>query len=143
MADELPGCGSPKPLTVIRSDIQERCIDKLSYKANMYAVWYSPTDEDLMFNVDSSAKGSPVWQEWEVCSEILEARCCVFLSFFNWNITIVSDSKTTVSWIKDERFSSLKHVAMVYDIRNFLVSLKGLSIQFRPIDQDSFAGSLV
>ncbi|KAK1586992.1 hypothetical protein Q3G72_008350 [Acer saccharum] len=60
----------------------------------------------------------------------------------NRKLIIVSDSKVVVSWINSDHFGSLKHVELVYDIRHFLILLKGLEIKFLPRGPNSFADGL-
>ncbi|KAK2641221.1 hypothetical protein Ddye_022984 [Dipteronia dyeriana] len=57
-------------------------------------------------------------------------------------ITIISDSKSAVSWANGKDFGCLKLVNLIYDIRGVLQGLAGLSICFRHRDSNSFADSL-
>ncbi|KAK1592575.1 hypothetical protein Q3G72_027288 [Acer saccharum] len=57
-------------------------------------------------------------------------------------ITIFSDSKSAVSWIKSVDFGNLQLVHLLYDIRQFLKSLNGFDIKYMPRESNSFADSL-
>ncbi|KAK2644830.1 hypothetical protein Ddye_020025 [Dipteronia dyeriana] len=58
------------------------------------------------------------------------------------SVTIISDSKSTVSWANVKDFGSLKLVNLIYDIISVLQGLVGLSICFRHRGSNSFADSL-
>ncbi|KAK3221733.1 hypothetical protein Dsin_008758 [Dipteronia sinensis] len=58
------------------------------------------------------------------------------------NITIISDSKVTVSWVNGNGFGSLNLVNVVYDIRQTLHRLKCLSVIFMPRSSNSLADCL-
>ena len=57
-------------------------------------------------------------------------------------ITIVSDSKTAVSWVNSSGFGSLKHVDYIYDIRSILNLLGRTTVIFNPRSTNCFADSL-
>ncbi|KAK1558570.1 hypothetical protein Q3G72_003986 [Acer saccharum] len=75
-------------------------------------------------------------------------RACALISssmlLLNRNITIMSDSKSVVSWINGEGFGHLSFVNLVYDIRQFLIliSMNLVSIKFTPRSSNSLADSL-
>ncbi|KAK2655690.1 hypothetical protein Ddye_008742 [Dipteronia dyeriana] len=54
------------------------------------------------------------------------------------NISIISDSKFAVSWIKCEDFGNLKLVQLVYDIRHLFEGF----IEFKPWSSNSIVDSL-
>ncbi|KAK1567635.1 hypothetical protein Q3G72_014531 [Acer saccharum] len=69
--------------------------------------------------------------------------CTTKLSLVNRNIQIVSDSLEAVSWANNlEDFGSLLHVNAVYDIRNHLQKMKGMSIVFNPRASNVMADGL-
>ncbi|KAK2659387.1 hypothetical protein Ddye_005920 [Dipteronia dyeriana] len=51
--------GSDVAVTLLMLDLKERCIDKTTVKVPSSIVWSPPVDEDLLFNVDGSTRGSP------------------------------------------------------------------------------------
>ena len=46
------------------------------------------------------------------------------------NISIMSDSKSAMSWINGKCFGLLRHVNLLYNIRQILLSRKSLAIKF-------------
>ncbi|TXG66508.1 hypothetical protein EZV62_007783 [Acer yangbiense] len=85
-----------------------QCVNKYPIKVIKSCDWNPLMDDDLMFNVDGSAKGNPA----------------------------------AVSWVNGEDFGKLRLVYIVYDIRLFLLNLKGLSVSFRPRGSNSVVDSL-
>ena len=73
-------------------------------------------------------------------------RACQLISdkasLVRWCITIFSNSKSTVAWIKGSDFGNLQLVNLVYDIRQFLKSSNNFDIKFMPRDSNAFADSL-
>ena len=60
----------------------------------------------------------------------------------NCNVIIVSDSKSAVSWCNRGDFGNINLVDLVYDIRLFLISMKGTSIKFMLRGGNSYADGL-
>ena len=52
------GCGSEIDLTLLMLDLKDRCVEKLPFKVKKVSAWSPPKDNDLVFNVDGSARGS-------------------------------------------------------------------------------------
>ncbi|KAK2658233.1 hypothetical protein Ddye_004766 [Dipteronia dyeriana] len=109
------GSGSNVPITLLLEDSQERCVENRPRKYNRSDEWKPPQHDDLMFNVDGSARGSPGWAgvmdsiSAEI-SAILKACHLVGTnqSLVNRKVIIVNDSKTEVSWINGDDFGSLR-----------------------------------
>ena len=57
-------------------------------------------------------------------------------------VTIISDSKVAVSWVRGSDFGSLNHINFIYDIRNFLSYLGRKAVIFNPRSSNCFADSL-
>ncbi|KAK3204439.1 hypothetical protein Dsin_018485 [Dipteronia sinensis] len=139
-------------------------------KRNTVEDWIPPNVNGLKFNVDGLARGNPgpagiggVLKDNKgkvVClfslfvgirdSNEAELRaiekaaqlCASNSAMVGRDITIVSDSKVTVSWINEEVFGNLSLVDMVYDVSSYLATLEGASVSFAPRASNSFADSL-
>ncbi|KAK3199765.1 hypothetical protein Dsin_023180 [Dipteronia sinensis] len=57
-------------------------------------------------------------------------------------ITIITDSKSAVAWIKESEFGNLQLVYLVYDIRLFLKSSYGFDLRYMPRESNSMVDSL-
>ncbi|KAK0574763.1 hypothetical protein LWI29_028697 [Acer saccharum] len=164
------GEGSSDPITVILQDIAGRCFDKIKKKAASTADWSPPSLGAFKFNVDGSARGNPgsagiggVLRDFRgkvigsfskfvgiadaITAEIFAIhQACVLCAnssaLMGKQITIISDSKGAVSWVNSSSFGSLKHVNVIYDIRNFLRSLGRTVVIFNPRSSNCFADSL-
>ena len=164
------GAGSADDLTILMLDVAERCIDSHNSKRKLQYSWSPPLDHDLLFNVDGSSFGNPgmagiggvlrdasgkvlclfsscVGIADSIMAEILAIhRACDLISsrmrLSNRNITILSDSKSVVSWINGEGFGKLSLVNLIYDIRQFLLSTDLVSIKFTPRSANSLADNL-
>ena len=73
-------------------------------------------------------------------------RACQLISsnpsLSHHKITIISDSKSAVSWINGADFGNFLLLNMVYDIRQVLHSIPGLVIIFMPRGSNSLADGL-
>ena len=162
--------GSKEDLTTIWLDISKRCIDKVKLKSSSCSIWIPPPDDELIFNIDNSARGSP--GEVSIGGVLKDSRgkvVCLFSSFIGFldsnlaelfvlhkacmflasnqnlssrKVVIVSDSKVMVSWIDGENFGNFSLVDMVYDIRSFLQNFKGMSVKFMHRGSNSFVDGL-
>ena len=65
------GCGSNVDLTFLILDVNDRCVDIPAAKVKKVSSWSPPSDFELSFNVDGSAKGSRERQELVVFSVTL------------------------------------------------------------------------
>ncbi|KAK2656506.1 hypothetical protein Ddye_009558 [Dipteronia dyeriana] len=145
------GTGCKKDSTILLLDVKGRCVDSQLSKIKVPGISRPPMDHDLVFNVDGSAKeysglagiggvmcdaNGKVLCLFSAClgvgdsimAEVLGIhRACALISsdmfFLERNITILSDSKSTISRIKGEGFGHLRLVNWVYDIRQFLLSM--------------------
>ena len=164
------GSGSNVDLTMLILDVKERCVDVSGVKLKRNDVGLISPDMDLRFNVDGAAKGSPgeagiggvlrdskgkilcLFSNYVGSLDAISAemyaihRACQLIagniSLSHRFITIVSDSKTAVDWIKSSEFGSIQLVHLIYDIRQFLKSSVGFDIQYVPRELNSFADSL-
>ena len=164
------GEGSSDSITVILQDIAGRCSDKIKKKAASTADWSPPSLGAFKFNVDGSARGNPgsagiggVLRDFRgkvigsfskfvgiadaITAEIFAIhQACVLCAnspaLIGKQITIISDSKGAVSWVNGSSFGSLKHVDVIYDIRNFLLSLGRTVVIHNPRSLNCFADSL-
>ncbi|KAK3200500.1 hypothetical protein Dsin_023915 [Dipteronia sinensis] len=127
--------------------------------------------DSLKFNVDSFAKGNPgpagIWGMLRnsncrvLClfslfvgnldsnsSEIMAIHQALTLCVSNplvmeHKVTIVSDSKTVVSWTNSNNaFGSIDHLKIVYDIKDILFRFNNLEMIFNPRASNSFTDSL-
>ena len=58
-------------------------------------------------------------------------------------ITIASDSMVAVSWVNDKvGFGNLNNVDIIYDIRSYLQSMKGMRVIYNLRSTNSFADNL-
>lgn len=164
------GLGSESDLTLLLLDLKDRCVDSVKIKIKKSVAWIPPLGNDLYFNVDGSSRGNPgdagiggvlrdsngkvlclfslyVGFEDSNTAEVLAIhKACLLISsesrLVGRNISIISDSKVAVSWIKGKDFGNLKMVDKIYDIRHFLQSSVGLFICFMPRGSNSLADSL-
>ncbi|KAI9185392.1 hypothetical protein LWI28_006777 [Acer negundo] len=58
MVIQIFGVGSSEDLTLLL-DIEGRCVDRQPTKVIRPCSWSPPMDNDLIFNIDGSARGSP------------------------------------------------------------------------------------
>ncbi|KAK3219382.1 hypothetical protein Dsin_013352 [Dipteronia sinensis] len=135
----------------------KRCVDPPKVKMKSSSKWLAPTGNALLFNVDGSAMGNPrmagtcgvlrnsagriiclfsssVGIQDAISAELMAIHkaCCLVASkqdVLNCKVIIASDSKVALSWINDEKFGSLKHVDLVYDIRSYLSFVEGVRNQ--------------
>ena len=164
------GKGSSDPVTLLLEDIRDRCVDSIDSKVPRPVGWDPPPANVLMFNVDGSARGSPAaagiggvlrdsngkvlcsFSTFVGCMDSNSAeiyaihRACMLLASATHlpicNVTIVSDSKSVVSWCNGKDFGNIMLVDLVYDIRSFLHSWDGLSIKFMYRGLNSFTDGL-
>ncbi|KAK3189625.1 hypothetical protein Dsin_029186, partial [Dipteronia sinensis] len=132
------GCGSKEDITILLLDIKNRCVDKYQTKVNRFYKWSPPLGNDLVFNVEGSARGNQgmagiggvlrdargkILCLFSSCIGIAESnttevftihRACKLISFkqplAERHITIISDSKAAVAWINGEGFGLLSLV---------------------------------
>ncbi|TXG65184.1 hypothetical protein EZV62_006459 [Acer yangbiense] len=64
------------------------------------------------------------------------------VELFDHNVTVVSDSCSAVAWVNGDGFGNLNLIQLIYDIRDFLLKFRAVSIVFRPRDANSVADSL-
>ncbi|KAK2642802.1 hypothetical protein Ddye_024565 [Dipteronia dyeriana] len=82
------------------------------------------------------------------CSAEVHAilKACQLVSYnrslVHCHISIISDSKSAVAWIKGKDFGHLSMTHLVYDVRNFLQDMVGLDILFKPRASNSLVNSL-
>jgi ribonuclease HI len=132
--------------------------------------WSPPLNNDLIFNVDGSARGNPnragiggvlrdvrgqilclfsasIGAANSILAKVLAIhRACELVSTCQFsddkNITIMSDCKAAVSWINGEGFGNLSLVRLVYDIRQLIMSRNNISIVFTPRSSNSLSDIL-
>ncbi|KAK0608412.1 hypothetical protein LWI29_030312 [Acer saccharum] len=164
------GFGSNEDITILLLDVGGRCVDKKPVKIVKPCSWSPPVDNDLFFNVDGSARGNPgkagiggvlrdasgktlclfsdsIGIADSILAEIIAIHRAVMLISSNQlyshrRITILSDSKSVVSWINGVGFGNLSHVKLVYDIRQSILHRKSISIAFTPRGSNALADSL-
>ncbi|KAK3199074.1 hypothetical protein Dsin_022489 [Dipteronia sinensis] len=68
--------------------------------------------------------------------------CASNPSMMGRDITIVSNSKVTVSWINEAGFGNINHVDMVYSVCHYLASLGGTVVSFASRASNSLAENL-
>ncbi|KAK2654685.1 hypothetical protein Ddye_014541 [Dipteronia dyeriana] len=167
---ENHGCGSEVDLTLLLLDISERCVDKENFRVVKHKERIPPMGNALFFNVDGSARGflgeagiggalrdasgkilllfSYYLGIMDSCSAEVHAtiKACRLVSsnrsLLMHDISIITDSKSVVEWIKGEDFGHLLMAHLVYDIRNFIQDMTGLEILFKPRASNSLADSL-
>ncbi|KAK2640528.1 hypothetical protein Ddye_028323 [Dipteronia dyeriana] len=126
----------------------DKYVDKENFRVVKHNWWTPPMGNALFFNVDGSVKGrsgeagiggalrevteqmlrlfSSYLGVKDSCSAEVHAilKACQLVSssrsLLMRHISIITDSKSTVEWIKGEDFSHLLVAHLVYDIRNFL-----------------------
>ncbi|KAK3229173.1 hypothetical protein Dsin_001054 [Dipteronia sinensis] len=166
----LCNSGSSEPLTSIMVDISARCIDAKKTKKTKLEGWMPPSLNSKKFNVDSSTKGaSGPARMGGVLRDSNGKILCIFSSFLgvkddnsaeieaihrayffcvskgdlrDRRIAIVSDSKTTVSWVNEGDFGNLKHFNLIYDIHNMLNSLSNTIVLYNSRATNFFADLL-
>ncbi|KAK3183009.1 hypothetical protein Dsin_030295 [Dipteronia sinensis] len=139
-------------------------------KKRCLETWTPPTLDVLKFNIDESAKGSlgPT-RMGGVLRNSRGRVLCLFsedLGILDSNsaevraihrvagicasnpyligreIVIVSDSKTTVSWVNDGGFGNINHFNLIYDIRGNLNKLGNTMVIHNSRTTNSFANWL-
>ncbi|KAK3183579.1 hypothetical protein Dsin_030865 [Dipteronia sinensis] len=68
--------------------------------------------------------------------------CAGSLTLVGKEVHIISDSIVAVSWVNGSGFGCLKHVKLIYDIRNLLRFLGRISVSHNIRSSNSFADSL-
>ncbi|KAK3172175.1 hypothetical protein Dsin_033156 [Dipteronia sinensis] len=162
--------GSSEDVTILMLDVERRCVDRQPPMSKQIISWSPPLNHDLVFIVDGSAKGnsglagigvvlrdangkilcllpSPVGLADSILAEVLAIhRACtlIYSSMFfkDRNITILSDSRSVVSWINGEGFGNIRIVKWLYDIRQFLLVSNLVVIKFTARSYNSLADSL-
>ncbi|KAK3219591.1 hypothetical protein Dsin_013561 [Dipteronia sinensis] len=117
-----------------------RCVDVSVAKARRASVGPPPTIFELCFNMDGFVRSSPgeaVYAIHNACQLISEK-----VSLARRPITIISDSKSVIAWIKDSEFGNLQLVHLVNDIRLFLKSSYSFDLRYMPRESNSMAESL-
>ena len=145
-------------------------MDKSPTKVIRSCDWNPLMDDDLMFNVDGSARGCPgsagiggvlrdhcgkvmgsfsryIGNAEAITAEIIAIHqaavlCANSQVLVGKDITIISDSKVVVSWVNGAGFGSLKHLNFIYDIRSLLSVLGRTVVIFNPRSTNCFADSL-
>ncbi|KAK3206963.1 hypothetical protein Dsin_021009 [Dipteronia sinensis] len=165
------GLGSNEPIASILLNIRDICVDKKKRKNHYKEEWFPPSVNGLKFNVDGSSRGKPgpagiggvlrnangrilclfsahMGLEEYNTTEILAIHralelCISKPELKGRDMVIVSDSKVAVSWVNNrDDFGSLKHVDLIYDIREFMKVLKGIDVVYNPRHRNSFADNL-
>ncbi|KAK0599896.1 hypothetical protein LWI29_009613 [Acer saccharum] len=165
------GRGSKIPVSLMLLNLKESCVSLTHLKSRTHVNWLPPVGSVLKFNVDGSARGKPgpagiggilrnsegltlcrfsiaVGIQSSNTAEIIAIRKACELcesnpSLVSRNIQIASDSSVAVSWANStDNFGSLPHVQIIYDIRGYLQSLKGLSIVYNPRASNEAADAL-
>ncbi|KAK3226913.1 hypothetical protein Dsin_006775 [Dipteronia sinensis] len=141
-----------------------------SRKQQKVEAWIPPLGDDLKFNVDGSALGKPgpvgiggvlrdsngkvlclfsfsigLNDSNEVEILAIHKACDLCISnplLRGRNIEIISDSKTAVSWIKNDGVGNLKHVKEIYDIRSNMDIFGGMVISHHSRASNFFADNL-
>ncbi|KAK2647643.1 hypothetical protein Ddye_015132 [Dipteronia dyeriana] len=164
------GASCKKDLAILLLDVKGRFVDRQLSKVKVTDVLCPPMYHDLVFNVDGSAKGYSslagiggvmcdangkflclfsicVGMGDSIMVEVLAIhRASALISydmfFLERNITILSYSKSAVSWINGKGFGHLRLVNWVYDIRQFMLSMNKVSIKYTARNCNSLADSL-
>ncbi|KAK0585155.1 hypothetical protein LWI29_024028 [Acer saccharum] len=162
--------GSSDSITVILQNIDGCCSDTKKKKAASTADWSPPSQGAFKFNVDGSTRGNPGSAGiggvlWDFRGKVIGSfskhvgiadaitaeiyaihQACVLCAsspvLIGKQITIISDSKGAVSWVNGSNFGSLKHVNVIYEIRNFLLSLGRTAVNHNPRSSNCFTDSL-
>ncbi|KAK3190292.1 hypothetical protein Dsin_029853 [Dipteronia sinensis] len=162
--------GSSEDVMILMLDVERRCVDRQPPMSKQIISWSPPLNHDLVFIVDGSAKGypglagigvvlrdangkilclfsSPVGLADSILAEVLAIHraCTVIYSsmfFKDRNITILSDSRSVVSWINGEGFGNIRIVKWLYDIRQFLLVSNLVVIKFTARSYNSLADGL-
>ncbi|KAK2648420.1 hypothetical protein Ddye_015909 [Dipteronia dyeriana] len=111
--------GRSEDIMIYLLDIEGRCIYRQPTKDISPCSWCPLLNNDLIFNVDGSARGNPGMDG--IGGVLRDVR---------------------VSWINREGFGNLSHVNLVYDIRQILLWRNFISIKFTPSRFNSLADSL-
>ncbi|KAK2633910.1 hypothetical protein Ddye_028702 [Dipteronia dyeriana] len=164
------GVGAETDLSLLMLGLKERCVDFGKAKKSKIKVMASLSGSQLYFHVNGSSRGKPgdagigsvlrdhgnkifclfsfsvVWLDCVTAEVLAIHRGCQLIvdnQLLNGScIEILSDSKTAVFWCNDEDIRNSSLVIFVYDIRQLLLSLSGLSIKFVSRDANSFADCL-
>ncbi|KAK2652607.1 hypothetical protein Ddye_012463 [Dipteronia dyeriana] len=164
------GCGSDVYLTLLLLDISDMCVDKENVRVVKHKKWTPPMGNALFSNVDGSTRGclgeagidgslrdttgqilllfSSYLEVMNSCSAevhtILKACQLVSsnISLLIRDISIITDLKYVVEWIKGEDFDHLPVAHLVYNIKNFIHDMAGLEIMFKLRASNSLADSL-
>ncbi|KAK3206946.1 hypothetical protein Dsin_020992 [Dipteronia sinensis] len=135
------GKGSLEPITTILLNLRELCIDKGNVKPQHKEAWCPSGINGIKFNVDGSSRDSNTTEILAI-HKALEL-CVSRTELLGRDIVIASDSKVPVSWVNNsEAFGSLKHVDLIYDIKEFMKVLGGASVVFNPRHTNSCADNL-
>ncbi|KAK2639402.1 hypothetical protein Ddye_027197 [Dipteronia dyeriana] len=137
------GVGSNEDLTILLLDIERWCVDRNAPKIKVFRPWSPPIDHDLVFNVDRSSRG---FVDSNLAEVLVIHRSCVLISSIMYlvdrNITILSNSKTVVSWINGGGIGYLNYVNLLYDIKQLLSSTSIVSIDYTARSNKSLANIL-
>ncbi|KAK3219540.1 hypothetical protein Dsin_013510 [Dipteronia sinensis] len=157
-------------ISTILLNLKESCSEVRQSKTLRLEDWVPPPFDSLKFNVDGSARGTPgpagiggVLRDYTgrlLCTfsnhigiqdantaEILAiARACELCvsrpELKDRDIAIVSDSKVAVSWVNNDEIGSLKHLQVIYDIRNLMRRLGSVSVSYSARAANFVADSL-
>ncbi|KAK3169154.1 hypothetical protein Dsin_000058 [Dipteronia sinensis] len=154
------GKGSSEHLTSIMFDISARCINTIKIKKTKLKDWMPPSFDSLKFNVDGSAKGAPgLAGMGGVLMYSNRKILCIFSSFLGvkdansaeieaihraCSLCVSNDDlrDRAVSWVNEGDFGSLKHINLIYDIRNILHYLSNTVVLYNSRATNSFADLL-
>ncbi|KAK3211546.1 hypothetical protein Dsin_016252 [Dipteronia sinensis] len=164
------GCGSSSDLTLLMLDPKERCVDQYTVKTKNLSGWLPPVGNALLFNIGGSSRGNPgdagiggvlrdangkVFCLFSYYVGILDSnaaevhaihKACSLISSHpilrDRCISIVSDSRSAVSWINSDNFGNINLVNLVYDIRYCIQSCAGISIIHTNRESNTLADSL-
>ncbi|KAK3231836.1 hypothetical protein Dsin_003717 [Dipteronia sinensis] len=164
------GRGSKLSISIMLLNIKESCLDVNRVKSVKSSEWLPPTGEGLKFNVDGSLRDNPgkagiegvlrdsggkVWGLFSafvgildsMSAEILAIQRAAFMCVHSEvlvgkEVDIVSDSKAAVAWVNSEGFCNLRHVDVIYDIRNSLNFLGNTRVIFNSRASNSYANML-
>ncbi|KAK2653361.1 hypothetical protein Ddye_013217 [Dipteronia dyeriana] len=162
--------GSNVDLTLLMLDVKERFVDTFDSKFRRNVVGSTYQVSELCFNMDGSTKGSPeeagiggvlrdssgrilclfsmyVGSLDAITAELYTIhKACLLISekesIARRRITIISDSKAEIDWVKGSEFGNLHLVHLVYDIRQFLKNSDRYDIRYMPRVSNAFAYSL-
>ncbi|KAI9180584.1 hypothetical protein LWI28_006240 [Acer negundo] len=159
------------PISFILLNLKESCVDPVRLRKTNLVSWTPPCHDCLMFNVDGYTRVQPgpagidgvlrdskghILCLFSLCvgsldsnsTEILAIHKALQLCASNPSIalskvSIVSDSKTAVSWSNNkDSFGSFSHLNTILDIKDILSSFQNFEIFFRPRSANAFADGL-